>query len=295
MPQVLGWFGCKEERAWPVSFGQNEKGGMDDVEFKKYMLNSIVPLFSNARDKAGHCVLLKVDSGPGQLSLKLLAKLRLLGLILYPCVPNTKHVTQETDQNYGPFKTQFLSNLDLIVDARLLKKKSLSLQPKFVGLPLFGGIDPETELQVDLGAFQKGFARSKCLVAWKKVSTATPEGVTHACLNNAQVLKLLGNDNDIDQLHWSIQAANDFAIHALTQGGNAAQWLKATLENAEEERRITQPNTVERQQALVDVHLHSGHFHVTGGMHVTANDLFISHEIGKNRSASAALEKDKKL
>ncbi len=141
VPLVLGQFGCKEEHAWPVSFGQNEKGGMDDVEFEKYMLNSIVPLFLNARDKAGHRVLLKVDSGPGQLSLKLLAKLRMLGFVLYPCVPNTTHVTQETDQNYGPFKTQFLSNFDLIIDARLLKKKSLSLQPKFVGLPLFGGID----------------------------------------------------------------------------------------------------------------------------------------------------------
>ena len=51
-------------------------------------------------------------------------------------------MTQETDQNYGPFnKTQFLSNLDLIVDKRLTSKKSLSLQQKFVGLPLFGGVD----------------------------------------------------------------------------------------------------------------------------------------------------------
>ena len=64
-------------------------------------------------------------------------KLRLLEFVLYPCVPNTTHVMQETDQNYGPFKTQFLSNLDLIVDRRLTAKKSLSLQ-KFVGLPLFG-------------------------------------------------------------------------------------------------------------------------------------------------------------
>ena len=73
--------------------------------------------------------------------MNLLVKLRLLGFVLYPGVPNTTHVTQEMDQNYGPFKTQFLSNLDLIVDARLMLKKSLSLQQKFVGLPLFGGVD----------------------------------------------------------------------------------------------------------------------------------------------------------
>ena len=177
VPQVLGRFGCEEERAWPVTFGQNEKGGMDDIEFEKYLMNSIVPLFPHAKDKKGHRVLLKVDSGPGQLNLKLLAKLRLLGFILYPCVPNTTHVTQETDQNYGPFKTQFLKNLDLIVDERLLKKETLSLQPKLVGLPLFLGVDWETNLQLELGAFQKGFKREKGLNAWKKVGAATPEGV----------------------------------------------------------------------------------------------------------------------
>jgi len=296
VPQVLGRFGCEEERAWPVAFGQNEKGGMNDEEFEKYLMNSIVPLFPHAKDKKGHRVMLKVDSGPGRLSLKLLAKLRLQGFILYPCVPNTTHVTQETDQCYGPFKTQFLSNLDLIVDARLLLKKSLSLQPKFVGLPLFGGVDHETELQVELGAFQKGFTRSKCLAAWKKVGAATAEGVTRACLNNKQVMMSLGgNEDENSRTRWSIQNANDLAIHALTQGGYDAQWLKATLEEKrEEERQITQPNTVERRQALVNVRTHGGRFHVTGGMHVTSDDFFISHEIGTNRSVREAEEKDKK-
>ena len=267
---------------------------MGDEEFKKYLLNSIVPLFPHVRDKAGHCVLLKINSDPGLLSFNLLSKLRLLGFILYPCVPNSTHVTQETDQNYGPFKTQFLSNLELIVDARLEKKKSLSLQPKFMGLPLFGGVNRETELQVDLRAFQKGFARSKCLTAWKKVGTATLQGITRACLHNPQVLKSLGDNEDTDQLHWSVQAVDDLAIHALTQAGHDAHWLKATLEKKEEERPITQPNTVERQQALVAVHTHGGRFHVTGGMHFTSDNFFISHEIGINKEACKNAEKDKK-
>ena len=106
---------------------------MDKEEFTKYFFNSIVPFFPHAKDKPGHHVLLKVDSVPGRMNLNLLVKLRLLGFVLYPCVPNTSHVTQETDQNYCPFKTQFLSNLDLIVDNRLKANKSLSLQQKFVG------------------------------------------------------------------------------------------------------------------------------------------------------------------
>ena len=77
-------------KGWPVSFRMNEKGGMDDDEF--------VPLYPNAKNKPGQRVIIKVDSGPGRTNLKLLAKLRMLGFILYPCVPNTTHVTQETDQ-----------------------------------------------------------------------------------------------------------------------------------------------------------------------------------------------------
>jgi hypothetical protein len=105
---------------------------------------------------------------------------------------------------------------------------------------------------------------------------------------------LLGNDEDTDQLHWSVRAANDLAIHSLAQAGYDAQWLKAMLEKKEEERPITQPNTVKRQQALADVHTHGGCFHLTEGMHVTSDDFFISHEIGKNKEVCKDAEKDKK-
>ena len=100
---------------------------LDSEEFEKYIMNSIVPLYPHARNQRGKRVMLKVDSGPGRMSLNLLARLRHMGFILYPCVPNTTHVMQETDQLYCPFKTQFLENLDLICEARLQKNVSLSL------------------------------------------------------------------------------------------------------------------------------------------------------------------------
>jgi len=87
--------------------GLNEKGGMDEAEFEKYFRNCILPLFPDALDLLGFCVMVKVDSGPGHLNVNLLAKLCLLGFYLYPGVPNTTAVTQETDQNYGPFKGWF--------------------------------------------------------------------------------------------------------------------------------------------------------------------------------------------
>ena len=43
---------------------------------------------------------------------------------------------QETDQCYGSFKTQFLKNLDMIVEARVKNSKSLLIALKMVGFPL---------------------------------------------------------------------------------------------------------------------------------------------------------------
>ncbi len=97
MPLLVGQFRLGKEQSWPVTFGQNEKGGMDKVEFEKYLLNSIVPLYLDGKNMPGHLVLLKVDSGPVRMNIRLLSKLQCLGFILYPGVPNTTHMTQETD------------------------------------------------------------------------------------------------------------------------------------------------------------------------------------------------------
>ncbi len=48
MPQIHAAFGFKEERLFLITFGQIKKGGMDSKEFKKYALESIVPLYPTA-------------------------------------------------------------------------------------------------------------------------------------------------------------------------------------------------------------------------------------------------------
>ena len=53
MPQVVGKFSCDKEKSWPCTFGMNEKGGMDDIEFENYFINSIVPLYPHAEDRPG--------------------------------------------------------------------------------------------------------------------------------------------------------------------------------------------------------------------------------------------------
>ena len=80
-----------------MTFGQNEKGGIDEKDFEEYVMNSIIPLYPNAKNKWEKHVVLKVDSGPGRSNFNLLARLKLFSFVMYPGVPNTTHVTQESD------------------------------------------------------------------------------------------------------------------------------------------------------------------------------------------------------
>jgi hypothetical protein len=224
----------------------------------------------------------------------LLARLKLMGIIVYPCVPNTTHVSQETDQCYGPFKTQFLKNLEQVVEGRLDNKKSLSLTPTMVRLPLFGGVDRDTGINVVTGAFQKALVPSRSLAAWRKVGAATEDGITRACLNDPQVLKEFGDGNDSDQLYYSIQKANELAIHALNTAGYDAQWLEATLNKKAVEETVCVPNSETRLERLDNARGHGGRFHATNGMHLTDDDIFISIEMKDRKKAREEAEKDKK-
>ncbi len=47
----------------------------------------------------------KIEGGPGRPELNSLAELRSRGMYLFPCVQNTTHSLQETDQSYGHLKS----------------------------------------------------------------------------------------------------------------------------------------------------------------------------------------------
>ncbi len=119
----------------------------------------------------------------------MLARLRLLGFILYPGVQNTTLVTQETDQNYSPFKQQFTTNLELITQHRLNHKLSCSFQPWLIVLIVFGGCDlltPNSDFELSKSAVEEGFNKKPCLRAWEKDGAAP---VTRKCLESDNVCK----------------------------------------------------------------------------------------------------------
>ena len=108
---VIAQFGHSSRRELLCTFGMNEKAGMNAVELDKYIANAILPLFPDIEDAPLKRVIVKADSGPGRMNVDMLARLRLQGLYMVPGVPNTTGVTQETDQNYGPFKSGYRSNI----------------------------------------------------------------------------------------------------------------------------------------------------------------------------------------
>ena len=118
MMKVRGRFGFESITERGVTESSNKKGGMDAVEFEKYLESSIVPLYPDALDEPGKHVANLVDSGPGRSNESMLAKMRLLGFYLCPGVPNTTHVTQATDQNYGMFKHVYRVNLTKLTEYR---------------------------------------------------------------------------------------------------------------------------------------------------------------------------------
>lgn len=295
--EVRAKFGLEEETMRDISVGLNEKGGMNEAEFEKYVMKSIVTLYPDARDVAGKRVMIKLDSGPGRMNTRLLAKLKHRGFYLYPGVPNTTHVTQETDRNYGPFKTQFVTNLKNVVENRIVKGlggiKCVTLPMWMVGLIVFGGTDPDTGFKVEECAYSRGFSTEACLNAWAKVGAAP---LTRQCLKDKQVRRELGDgDKEFDECIIAIQVANDIATHALTEGGFCGEFLAAKIEPSKVQRRpLTQPLSKERIEAISHCATHGELFHVTNGNHLMTSDFFKAQEMKKRRVQIADQERVKK-
>ena len=155
-------------------------------------MNSIIWLYPDASDTPGKRVMIKCDSGPGQLQMKLLAKMKFLGFYLYPGVLNATAVSQETDHKYGPFKIQFQKDLDDLVQARIEKQLSICIQPSFVGLTMLGGMDPISGHDLSSSAFQIGCSRPACLSACNKVGAAP---LNTNCLDDSKVEKSFEDGN----------------------------------------------------------------------------------------------------
>jgi len=90
-----------------------------------------------------------------------------LGLYCYPGVPNTTHMSQEANQNYGLFKSDFSSNLEIFSQARFDIQKILLISD----LPflVFGGKDERCIDAIVQDYLSRAFSGEKKLKCWENM------------------------------------------------------------------------------------------------------------------------------
>ncbi len=210
MLDVKGTFGHDAEQFFPILLGLNNKGGMDVVEFFEYLKKLIMKLYPDAAPMKGRWVVIKSDSSPGRLNSTLLTYLRYHSFILYPGVPNTTAVTQETDQSYGPFQTAIRTNLQLLIIECIATDKPRTLLPNIVRLVVFGGEDPETGLIVG-SAFQKGFSHAQNICAWEKSERCRSARAAYRAQKSSAQLAMIMTINR----HWSMRSSSKMSLRAM--------------------------------------------------------------------------------
>jgi hypothetical protein len=99
----------------------NEKGGTDGRVLWQLLLYYVKTLYPDIADTPGKRLLFKIDGGPGRLDISMLAELRSLGVYLFPGVQNTTQITQETDQNYGEFKSLLRKHIQQLLNELFAK------------------------------------------------------------------------------------------------------------------------------------------------------------------------------
>jgi hypothetical protein len=122
----------------------NEKLGMNNKEFERYIDNSIVPLYPDLEDRPGKIILLKVDSGCG-------GKFWFRGVYIYPGLPNSTYMQQETDINfYGPFKGVVQRNsAKIAMTCYYTKGITMSQGTSTFGLIVYCGLCPDSRATLE--------------------------------------------------------------------------------------------------------------------------------------------------
>jgi hypothetical protein len=172
------------------TFGCNEKGGMDAEEFRKNV-KSVRYLYPDCSDTEGKRICIKCNMGPGRKDPALLAWCIQQGVVIYPSIPKTTHVTQEMDQAYGGFKTDYRKSLQELVAqkmslwTRTSTMKSFSGQVKLsashFGKIIFGTHADNNE-QLELpNLWSKHFGEQNLLEMWAKVWVVP---LTRPCLSH---------------------------------------------------------------------------------------------------------------
>ena len=271
-------FGHKEVRSFPCSFGLNDKAGMNAEGLEKYFYKVTLPLYPDLEDVPPKRVIVKVDSGPRRMHLPMLASLRLKGVYVVPGLPNSMGKTQETEQNYGPFKTHCRGNLNDLSQARFEKKKTITIND--LPLIVFGGDDPVTGVKLK-NAFELSFNKTQCLSAWRKCGNVP---VTMSALEQPGVRHevIMRNEFEVDtrldpkgHKLLLLEEANHMSCDFLSTFGYDGSQLRTMAPRASQKRhQLTAPQSKERVEAIKNASTAGIMFYATHGQHLNSDEFF---------------------
>ena len=227
----------------------------------------------------------------------MLARLRIRGFYLIPGVPNTTHVTQATDRNYGVFKSVYRNNLALLTEQRSKEKKSI--QPTDIPLLIFGGGPQDIGLK---SAFEEAFAFEKNIKIWGDIGL---NPFNRKCLQDSNVKHEIVTcedgtiDVDADPLSaklLEIEDLNSRSTALLDLHGFDGKALKISAPRLDKSKtmiRVTAPQSRQRQDLLAKASTAGSRFYATGGEMLNSDDFFIAEE-RKARQEEAKRMSDKK-
>ena len=136
---------------------------------------------------------------------------------------------------------------------------------------MFGWTNPISGLVVPCSAFDMGFSKEQNCAVWEKCGAAP----LRACLqNNSQVRRELGEDDNAtntDMLH--IRESNNVSTHFWLHIGYYGKVFKITIKKVNRKSVMVQHSS-ERIVKIQKATTHGNLFHVTGGGHLTDDDIF---------------------
>jgi len=165
---VKGHWGFPTDTTHPSTWGMNEKA--ERSRTREVYLHENLLLYPDLADYHGKCIILKCDTGTGQMNIQMLLKLRACGVYLIPGVLNTTYVSQGMDLNYSLFRSDFYQNLAKLTKFCYAHNDILTMMN--VPTLVFGATEGYHDNNAGLvDAFQKGYNKEKNKECWKVVKT----------------------------------------------------------------------------------------------------------------------------
>merc|ERR1712238_269926 len=226
---------------------------------------------------------------------------KLLGFYLLPGVPNTTHITQPTDPNYGRFKDIYRKNLTKLTEHRELRKATIKQGD--VPLLVFGGLADNVDIDLQ-NAFSTAFSFERNQEVWKKIGF---EPFTRNCLESnkirSEIVFLPDGTIDLEANPMTVvlvalENKNKEAVAILNKyGHDGNQFLKKAprLDPKQSAIAVSLPHTRERQDLLAKCSTAGSRWHVTHGDALNCDDFFISkqRELDRARIVVLTTEKEK--